>query len=231
MNAEQNLSTQEARDAELFKAVTTHPSAERVHLLIAQGANVNKVDEDGNSVLMFAVMNKEAPRSVIEALLDSGADVNAVDGMKWSVLRVAILHSRGEDIVELLINRGADINARDSVGISALMLGVVAGTEKVVELLIKRGADVLERDDLLATAIFVQGMKNQNTGLVACLLRNGVKPTAFKDGRCREMACALNLREEYKTNTSMKEDDWQKHMAYIEAIIAMLHFERMRCGR
>jgi ankyrin repeat protein len=99
-------------------------------LLIAHGADVNKVDYSYHRPLHYAThINKD----VIELLLANGADVNA--GMP---LHDAV--ARGDKvIVELFLAHGADVNARGADGTS-LDEALARGYADIAEILRKHGA-------------------------------------------------------------------------------------------
>ncbi|MCL2335620.1 MAG: ankyrin repeat domain-containing protein [Endomicrobia bacterium] len=120
---------------------------ETLKLLIASGADVNLVDNDGRTPLMLA-----SPEAA-EILVQSGADINAKDEFGMTVLMHAAM--KGDDYIELIkriLEQGekADVNATAmSGGLSALDLAVSRGIAsenpkklETVKLLIASGADV-----------------------------------------------------------------------------------------
>ena len=89
---------------------------EMTKLLLGSGADVNAVDEDNWTALIWAAWT--GMPTVVEALVKAGSDVNALDNQKQSALMIAA--QRGNDqVVEILINAGADRNLKNADGKSA----------------------------------------------------------------------------------------------------------------
>ncbi len=78
-----------------------------VKCLVEHGADVDAVDSDGRTALMFAVLSENL--KVIEFLIGSGADINKVDNKGFSALIFAVMLNN-VDITKLLIHHGADVN-------------------------------------------------------------------------------------------------------------------------
>ena len=113
----------------LVKAIRGDWSA--LSALIDYGADVNFVEESGDSVLMDAV-NRGNPTWLIQKLIDAGADVNFINKSGDSVLMKATHSNNSAQIVKLLIDAGVNINATDKLGKSALMREV-EGEEMLVD--------------------------------------------------------------------------------------------------
>ncbi len=57
---------------------------------VAQGANLNSVDEDGRTPLMHAVLATDADLEMISFLMANGANPNTADaGQRWTALHFA----------------------------------------------------------------------------------------------------------------------------------------------
>ncbi|MCU7933677.1 MAG: ankyrin repeat domain-containing protein [Candidatus Thiodiazotropha sp. (ex Dulcina madagascariensis)] len=113
--------------------------------LINVGADVNAVDANGKSVLMFAAGTPASP-DIITAILEAGADVNHVESRSGqTALHAAVERFFYEEhavAVKQLLDGGADINARDTVngGWTALMTAAYIGCLPIVTVLLKNGA-------------------------------------------------------------------------------------------
>ncbi len=108
-----------------------------VKLLIDAGADVNKRDESGGSLVMASTMKPQ----VMKLLIDAHADVNAVNEYKVDALAEAAEQGQLES-VKMLLAAGAKVNHRDPYGGTALQVAVLRGYKEVVRTLIDAGADV-----------------------------------------------------------------------------------------
>ena len=151
---------------------------ELAKLLIAGGAELDSVDDDGVFSPLHAAM-AEDHFEMVELLISEGADVNVSTPAKMTCLHLAVsvgvLGEIGHDyaknpelraknlnivrggpnvrIMELLIASGADVNARSKKDLTPLHLAAVNGIEEVCELLISEGADLKAVTDNGHTAL------------------------------------------------------------------------------
>jgi len=114
-----------------------------MELLVARGADVNKVNALGESALMHAAWRGKL--AAVRWLLAKGARVDS-GPMRWSALHYAVFAGHWEVANQLLLS-GADINARSTNGSSVLMMAVYEGHEPIVRRLLARGADTGIRND------------------------------------------------------------------------------------
>ena len=76
---------------------------EKVNLLIAEGANINSIDENGLTPLHCAA--DQGHREVVELLILKGANVNVVN--KYGLTPLGLAADAGhKDVMELLIRQG-----------------------------------------------------------------------------------------------------------------------------
>ena len=112
---------------------------ERVHEVLAQGADPNNVDGDGTPPLHIAASAGNAELAGV--LLASGAVVDlpeANDGA--TALHVAARYGH-HDTVQTLLVYGANVGATTNGGITPLHMAAQAGHSRVIELLLASGAD------------------------------------------------------------------------------------------
>ena len=120
-----------------------------VSLLISEGADVNKLSDNGWTVLDGAV--DEGRLDIAELLLDSGVKPN-VKGEKISALHIAAWYQ--PNFVELLIAKGADVNAKDNNGWTPLHYGIRNRyCRGAVDTLIAKGVDVNARTNRVETIL------------------------------------------------------------------------------
>ena len=130
-----------------------------VQMLLEGGANVNAMNNNGNTALMLASSSGYA--DIVSLLIEAGADINikAKDGhraldfapngqikkmlhddINRNLLRAA---SQGDiKAVQNALAANADVNAQDRCGFTALIFAAANGRTDIVDLLIARRADV-----------------------------------------------------------------------------------------
>lgn len=106
-------------------------------ILIDAGADVNKQDQTGFTVLMAAAF--EGYNQLVDILLRSGAEINASMESGRTALTLAVSMGHTET-VRLLIEAGADLETIDKSGNTPLMIAKSKGFEEIVELLKEAGA-------------------------------------------------------------------------------------------
>jgi len=116
--------------------------------LIAKGAHVNAITEDGTTAVGWAVFRGRFEN--MKFLVDHGAEINLHVGRPdgwpgWPLIQAV---SRGDaKIVDFLLAHGADVNVAASHAETPLMYAVRNDRVDVVKLLIARGANVSARAD------------------------------------------------------------------------------------
>jgi ankyrin repeat protein len=113
--------------------------------LIARGANIDALDQDGNSALWLATRFSKI--DVVLRLLDANADVDLPNNQGWTPLHCSTFcgnEAKDVAIVEAILDAGADPNAVEpTYGETPLHYAVKAtNSPEMVKLLIDAGADV-----------------------------------------------------------------------------------------
>jgi uncharacterized protein len=124
----------------LMKAVQKNDVA-RAATLIAEGANVDELDPNGDAPLVMAAYLGHS--EIVKLLLDAGADVKAVDpGMKATALHAAAYAGRTE-AARLLIQHGIDIDKQGPKnGYTALHDAIWENNIETAQVIIEAGADL-----------------------------------------------------------------------------------------
>jgi ankyrin repeat protein len=104
----------------LASAIRNNRNSAIPPMLIAHGADVNRLDEGGESPLFWALDRANAP--MVELLLKSKADPNLCVN-KTPLLVYAVL-MRNLPIAKLLVAHGADVNKNDAEGNSPLFCAI-----------------------------------------------------------------------------------------------------------
>ena len=117
-----------------------------VKLLVNYGADVNSIDETGQSPIFTCTDSRYF--KITEFLLDNGAKVDITDNDEETPLFVCI---RDLQIVKLICHAGADVKHINSAGKTPLHKSVEVGV--VTQFLISKGVDIEAPDRTLLTPI------------------------------------------------------------------------------
>ena len=157
-----------------------------VKLLIANGVDVNKRDEEGRALLHYAAHRKNEGRAA-ELLLDNGADIEAKDEGGWgwgfAPLHYAVssrwiyiglfLEESGPhnsfEVANVLLKNGAEVNAKAQYDETPLH---VASSAEFAKLLIEYDANVHARSEGGWTPLHGAAQRNSEE-VAAMLLKNG----------------------------------------------------------
>ncbi|MCX5924741.1 MAG: ankyrin repeat domain-containing protein [Candidatus Dependentiae bacterium] len=189
----------ESKEAAAAKFASLHQAAKAgnvaaVNRMLAAGADVNKADRQGTTVLMIAAKSNHA--DVVKALIKAGADVNKQDPKGRTALIIALLIN-SIDIVEELIKAGADVNKGSAVVLgTALMIASTECSVAIVEMLIKAGAEVDKATQPLGQTALMKAVLWERAEVVRILILAGADPYK-KDN-------------DYKTALNMADDRIQK---------------------
>ena len=145
-----------------------------VRLLLARGADVNRVDTDGYTPLHLAA--KSGSRELCQLLLDSGADANPRDKQGATPLHMVKTGS----LSQVLLDGGADFNAVDEDGNTPVHLAARWDYRNVVQSLLERGADAKPRNKQGATPLHLAGGRWRSY-LVPVLLDGGADLNAANE--------------------------------------------------
>jgi ankyrin repeat protein len=111
---------------------------------IASGVDVNGMDEEGRTALMFSSFNGFS--EIVLLLLDEGAGIDRRDAMGRTALLYAATGPFPET-VSILLDKGAEPNVVDSnEHFSPLMHAAAEGNLEVVKILLEAGSDPALKD-------------------------------------------------------------------------------------
>jgi len=126
--------------------------------MIKKGSNVNFIDKDGNTPLVYAIQMKSLP--IIKMLIENGAYINYT--IKNSILMKAI--GLGElDVVKYLVECNANINYKNEFGNTPLAYAISVKNENIVKYLIDCGADIYNKNNQGQTLYSVNRSYNFNS--------------------------------------------------------------------
>src|SRR5262249_39795751 len=135
-----------------FMYAVLYTDAATLERLLKQGADPNKHNDANATALMWAAVDLDKTR----VLLDHGADVNARSNDLRTPLIIAATRQGNLQTVKLLLDRGANANPnpRPAEMGSPLVQAGSAGDAEIMQLLVERGADVKPAaEPLLVAAI------------------------------------------------------------------------------
>jgi uncharacterized membrane protein len=124
----------------MLLAAATH-NTKALQAALDAGANINAVNVDGYTALMFAAAYSSA--DIVRFLIASGADISAgATKFNLNALHIACLFNPHPDVVEALIKGGLDIEGKTSTGDAPLVLAALDNPNlEVIQRLVELGAD------------------------------------------------------------------------------------------
>lgn len=125
-------------DKELQNAVLAS-SVERINFLVANRANINKLDNNGRAPLHNATMSRDT--DIVNLLLKLKAEVNQLDKSGWSALMHAAYRNHVPTI-KALMQAGADADIKTPQGYTALGLALGERQFYAADALIDAGAEL-----------------------------------------------------------------------------------------
>ncbi|WHO24135.1 ankyrin repeat domain-containing protein [Agrobacterium tumefaciens] len=112
-----------------------YPDEEVLNLLLANGADINAVNDERVTILHIV-----ADPDAVPLLVGRGANIEARDERGWTPLIMqANNQQNGPDVVTALLAHGADPNAKKHNGETALSLARETGDATLIEVLIANG--------------------------------------------------------------------------------------------
>lgn len=152
--------------------------------LVEKGANVNVINKQNYTPLMFAVSHQHVcPKEhldLVKLLVLNGAKMDYIyDGQ--SILGTASLNGHIE-MVKFLINNGADVNGGN---LPPLFLAAYAGNLRMMDDLIQYGADINKEattSNVNKTPLTMWAILTNNLPVLSFALNHGANPNAKMGG-------------------------------------------------
>lgn len=126
-------------DRGAFLTAARNDAVDILQDLLDEGAPINTIDSDGNTVLMSTLWNSTGEAA--ELLIARGANLNIQNHSGRTTLMIALLTGKTA-IAKLLLDKGVAIDVQDKSASTALMLAIDADNMDIVMLLLSLGADV-----------------------------------------------------------------------------------------
>jgi ankyrin repeat protein len=140
--------TEKHESAPIVEIAAVNGRLNTIKFLLANGANPNQLDSDGNTPLLCALgstRNDVAPETraqILKMLLDNGADPNLAssNGFNTPLIEASLLGQT--DAAKILLANGARVGQANNEGSTPLHF---AGNAEIARLLISAGADAHTR--------------------------------------------------------------------------------------
>jgi len=146
-----------------------------VNYLIAEGAKVDQVNQNGETPLHIATWGRNI--DCVKALVEAGADINKQDNEGKTPLHKAIKRERNE-IIEYLLTQNVDLNLKDYTGKTPVHLASICGFCTHINAITKQGGDFTIKDNEGNSPLFYANYFG-NTNSAKALLKAGAKEEVF----------------------------------------------------
>ena len=181
--------------------------AEKVRALIAKGHDVNGLDKNKTTPLVWAAFSKDL--DVARTLVEHGADVNFIGPGGTTPLYNA-LHKRNEELALWLLDKGANPLSSDVNGNTMLHLASLQSMVSVVDVLLARGADVnalnAKGQSPLTANLIVQERLSPISASPACALRLLEAGAQYEPVPWLELSLADFLADRAAANSEFREE-------------------------
>ena len=111
---------------------------ELVAMLLDLGADVNALDDDGMTALMYAIADVRK----VKLLLAKGANVSQQSKLGRNAFLLASAYAGNSAVIEALLNAGGDVRYSDKRGWTAVVLAARTGDRDLVQQLLDAGGEV-----------------------------------------------------------------------------------------
>ncbi|WP_265023236.1 ankyrin repeat domain-containing protein [Wolbachia endosymbiont (group A) of Epistrophe grossularia] len=128
--------------------------------LIAQGANIDTNDKNGNTLLYSAA--EIGDLNLVKLLLDNGANIEAKNGEYQATPLHGAVENYRIDVVKLLLNRGANVNAEDKDNWTPLHYGADTNSPDIVKVLVDAHANLGAKGNYGKTLLDIAKDKGHN---------------------------------------------------------------------
>jgi ankyrin repeat protein len=191
---------QAKKNRALFEAVKK-ANVQKVKLLLAEGADVNGKDPNGETALNLAVGGGH--KDMVALLIEKGADINGKGRYDAAPLHNAAWDGNKE-IAELLIDKGADVNILQNYAYGThcwtpLHSACYRGHADVAELLVANGADVNAKDEWGDTPLDY-AIDNDDSDIMNILIAKGADVNAKDDRGQTALHRMLDVRRHSDTS-------------------------------
>ena len=145
---------------------TSDENMKCIRTLLEVGADVNIVDNNQNTALIYAV--KWGNHDCVKMLLTAETDVNKLN-KKGETAVICAAKENHEACMELLLQSGADVNTQDNRGCTALIYAAELSSTNCFNVLISAGADVKIRNEDGLDALHFALKSHDDASAIMCI--------------------------------------------------------------
>ncbi|KAL7800940.1 ankyrin repeat-containing domain protein [Trichoderma afarasin] len=153
-----------------------HGPSEAIELLCGLGADLNALDDFGQTPLLISIYKKKW--DIAELLIKAGADVDADERKGYAPLLGAVIGG-SDRIVQLLLKAKVDVDAVDEGGYSPLHLAVSQHQLKILQQLLNAGAKIDAVSEYRNQTPLHIAVRNKYRDIVKILLEKGASTTLY----------------------------------------------------
>ena len=178
-----------------------------VRCLLANGANIESKDSDGNTALDLALYNKHESVSIL--LLEKGADFRSLKSIEINPFLITAAATGQALLVQWLLDMDFDMEVSNVIGQTALHHAAKVGHMECLELLLKRGAN-LHAVDIRGQTCLHLAVQSGNINVVSLLVNMGANLNAMHSSAQTCLALASGKGHDelvefiLKTNTDVE---------------------------
>jgi len=158
-----------------------------VRFLLANGADINAVDVDGDTPLHWAALAGKT--EIVPLLIKNGAFLNAVNKNHQTPFHYVVL-SRLPEAVQSLLKYDFDINARAYDSAAPLHYAILRNEIEMARMLLEKGADIEARDDYGRTPLLLVARETGNKEMAALLANQGADINAQDESGATPLSLA-----------------------------------------
>lgn len=144
-------------------------------VLVQAGALLNAIDKNGNTALMYALMNPK-PSKMVEFFIKRKANLSTINEENFTPIHIAVCKGHTESI-KLLVKGGVSLEEKGPRGRPPLSTAAMGLEGKCIHALVSLGADLEGRDQFSMTPLMLAAFENKS-GSVRALLKLGANSEA-----------------------------------------------------
>jgi ankyrin repeat protein len=165
-----------------------YDSPETVHILLEQGADINRLSEQGNTPLDLAIWNN-FPK-VIETMLKESKNKPDLSLTSTHVALWSAVDRGYSEVVSLMLEAGADVNFIDEDNMPLASTAMWLSDDVMIRTILEYCPDLSMKDNNGDTALHYIGNKTPDTS-VRLVVNAGGKLDTFNNDKATPLICAI----------------------------------------